>query len=250
MEPIYYLIAIFGGLIAGIINTLAGNGSVITLTILTEIMGLPPNVANGTNRIGIWTQCVSGSYSFYKNGKLDFKRAKIFIIPAVLGAILGVSLAVNISNDQFKDVFRYLMLLLLILVILNPKKWMQESQSDQPLNIWIIAPLFFALGFYGGFIQMGMGIFFLFVMLAVAKYDIIESNAIKVFVIAIYMIVVIAIFQWKGLIDWKIGGIMAIGQTIGGYYTANYASNFPNAKIWAYRFLLVAMAMAIVKMFY
>ncbi len=250
MEISQYLIAILGGLLAGIINTFAGNGSAITLTILTEILGLPPNIANGTNRIGIWTQCVSGSYSFYKNGKLNIKRAKIFVIPTVLGAILGVFVAIHISNDQFKDVFRFLMLLLLIIVIINPKKWMQESKSNRPLNIWIITPLFFALGFYGGFIQMGMGIFFLFVMLSVAKYDIIESNAVKVFVIAIYMVIVIAIFQWKGLIDWKMGGIMAIGQTLGGYFAANYASQYPNAKIWAYRFLIVAMGIAVLKMFF
>ena len=71
-----YAIAIMGALIAGGINTLAGNGSAITLTILTEILGLPPNIANGTNRIGIFTQSAIASLVFYKNKKLNVNRNK------------------------------------------------------------------------------------------------------------------------------------------------------------------------------
>ena len=64
MEWYEYLIAILGGAFAGVINTLAGNGSAITLTILTELIGLPGNLANGTNRVGIFTQSLFGVWAF------------------------------------------------------------------------------------------------------------------------------------------------------------------------------------------
>ena len=216
MEFLPYIIAIIGGAFAGALNTLAGSGSAITLTILTEVLGLSPNMANGTNRIGVFAQTFAGTIAFHKNDKLDLNRSWAYIIPIIIGAIAGVLVAVWVSNEQFKSVFSVLMVLILFVILVKPKRWLQPTDKTHQVNYWIGIPMFLALGFYGGFIQMGMGVFFLVAMVLVAKFGIIESNAIKAFVVAAYTIIVIAIFQWKGLIDWKLGLIMAIGQTIGG----------------------------------
>ena len=249
METNQYVIAMIGGAIAGVINTLAGNGSAITLTILTEVIGLPPNVANGTNRVGIFTQSVAGTYSFYKNGKLNLSRAWRFIIPTIIGAIIGVIVATNVSNEQFRQVFRFLMIAMLFVILVKPKRWLKETNemADHSL-LWVI-PVYLALGFYGGFIQMGMGVFYLASMVLIAQFSIIEGNAVKVFVVAAYTIFVLAIFQYKGLIDWKVGAIMAIGQTTGGYLAAQYASKYPKANVWVYRVLVFVVVLAILKLF-
>ena len=97
-----YFIAIVGAFIAGIINTLAGNGSAITLTILTEVLGLPPNLANGTNRIGIASQCLGSAYVFHKKDSLDLRRSKWIIVLTIIGAVAGVWVATQVSNEQFK----------------------------------------------------------------------------------------------------------------------------------------------------
>ncbi len=249
MEWWQYLIAIIGGALAGVVNTLAGSGSAITLTILTEVLGLPGNVANGTNRVGILTQSWAGSIAFYQNGKLDVTKSWAYITPTIIGAVAGVFAAVYVSNEQFKIVFKVLMVLMLFVILIKPKRWLRESDFNKKPNLVIAIPIFLALGFYGGFIQMGMGIFFLASMVLIARYSIIDSNAVKSFVVAIYTILVIAIFQYKGLIDWKIGGILAIGQTAGGWYSAQFASKFPSADIWAYRLLVVIVIYAILKLF-
>ena len=249
MELSHYIIAILGGTFAGVINTLAGNGSAITLTILTEILNLPPNLANGTNRVGVLTQSAAGTYGFYKNGKLDVQKSWAYIIPTIIGAIAGVIIAVYVSNEQFKRVFSFMMVAMLFVILINPKRWLQKTDLNKKINYWWVIPLFLAIGFYGGFIQMGMGIFFLAAMVLGARYNIIDSNAVKSFVVAIYTIVVIAIFQWKGLIDWKFGLILAIGQTVGGYWAANFASQYKKADLWAYRLLVVIVILAIIKIF-
>ena len=87
-------------------------------------------------------------------------------------------------------------------------------------------------------------------MVLFARYDIIESNAVKLLVVALYTIPVIAIFQYKGLINWHVGLVMAIGQTAGGWLTAHYASTYKNANIWAYRLLVIVVIMAIAKLFF
>jgi len=242
-------ISIVGGLLAGIINTLAGNGSAITLTILTELLGLPSNTANGTNRIGILMQGVTANYAFIKNGKLDFTKSKSMIIWMTIGAVIGVYVAINISNAQFKEVFKYLLIVLFFVVLIKPKKWMSEVSDYRHFPMWITIPLFLALGFYGGFIQMGMGVLFLAVTVLLFGYNLIESNAIKNFVVFLYHIIVVLIFHYQGLIDWKIGGTIGIGQMTGGYLAAQYASTFPNAQVWAYRLLVVVMILAILSVF-
>ncbi len=250
MEWYYYVIAIAGGAIAGAINTLAGNGSAITLSILTEVIGLPGNMANGTNRIGVLTQSTAGSWAFHRHGKLDFSRSKLNIILTVAGAILGVWLAINVSNEQFLFVFKYLMLGMFLVLLVNPKRWLAETEKSPKINLFLAIPLYLLLGFYGGFIQMGMGIFYLAVMVMVAKYSIIAGNALKSFVVAVYTLIVLAIFQWKGLVQWDIGLILAIGQTAGGWYTAKFASLYPQANKVAYWLLMIIVVLVLVRLFF
>ncbi len=249
LELYHYIIAITGGALAGCINTLAGNGSAITLTILTEILGLPGNMANGTNRVGVLTQSSAATYAFYKNGRLDWHRSRFYIILTGIGAIAGVLVAVWIDDDDFKSVFKYLMIVMLFVVLVKPKRWLRETDVSNPPGLAFVIPAFLFLGFYGGFIQMGMGVIFLAVMVLGVKWSLIDSNVIKSFIVAIYTAVVIAIFQYKGLIDWRIGAILAIGQTAGGWFTANFASKYEKANLWAYRLLVFVMILAVIKLF-
>jgi uncharacterized membrane protein YfcA len=244
-----YIIAIIGALIAGGINTLAGNGSAITLTILTEILGLPPNMANGTNRIGIFTQSAITSVVFKKSGKLKLEPNKKYILTIVLGAIAGGALAINVSNEEFKSVFKFMMVFMLVAILIKPKRWLRPTDENFKPKWYFYIPVLFALGFYGGFIQMGMGVFFLIIMVLGIRVNIIESNAIKGFVIAVYTFLLILLFHFQGMIDWKLGGIMAVGQTLGGYLTAKFASQYKKADQIAYYVLIVVMILAIAKLF-
>jgi len=250
MDTLSYIIAIAGGFLAGIVNTLAGNGSAITLSIFTELFGLPGNIANGTNRVGILFQSTTSSYGFIKNGRVsNIPYTWLFILVATIGAIVGVFLALSVTNEQFMMVFRYLLLITLLVVLVNPKRWLIKTDIDKIPNLWIAIPCFLGLGFYGGFIQMGMGVFFLVVTVLIMKINIIDANALKTFIVALYTIIVVYIFHRNGLINWKLGLTVAIGQSIGGYLTADISSRYPDADRWAYRLLIVVIIVAIVSAF-
>lgn len=248
LSLIEYTLAMTGSFVAGAINTLAGNGSVITLSILTDLIGLPANVANGTNRVGVLLQAAGSGKGFAKNKVTDLSKSKHIIFLTIIGAIVGVLVATQVSNDQFMFVFKYLMIIMLLVILVKPERWLQDSDVIT-LPVWLSTPVFLALGFYGGFIQMGMGIFFLAVLVLLSKYSMMEANAIKTIVIFIYTIVVLAIFAWKGLVNWEVGIIMAIGQTLGGYLTAAYATKLPNINTWAYRLLVLIILFAILTQF-
>ncbi|MBM3421054.1 MAG: sulfite exporter TauE/SafE family protein, partial [Bacteroidetes bacterium] len=96
MEWYIYLILVLAGIIAGFVNTLAGSGSLLTLPLLMFI-GLPPTVANATNRIGVLVQSAVSSASFRHQKTFRFRESVWFVVPSVLGSILGAGIAANFN---------------------------------------------------------------------------------------------------------------------------------------------------------
>ena len=250
MEIEYYIVAFFGGLFAGGLNSLAGNGSAITLTILTEIIGVPGNIANGTNRVGVFAQGIASTIGFLNKQSFNHKRDILPLLLLFIGAIGGFLLALNISNENFIKVFRYLMIALFFSLFIRPSQWLRKESETSLLPRWGQYIVFLLVGAYGGFIQMGMGILFLVVTVLGIKYSIMDANLLKSITISLYTIFGIALFSYYGFIHWEIGLIMAVGQFVGGYFTARKASGNPRARIWAYRLLIISMLLALVKMFF
>ena len=233
----------------GILNTLAGFGSIISLAVYMDVLNIPGHLANATNRVNILASSNIAAFTFYKNGKLKISGDVSFIIATLLGAILGAVMASYVNDDQFRVAFKYLLIPILLLLISNPKKFMYVDENEKSASAWIILPLLFIIGIYAGFIQAGFGILFLMIMVMLGRYNLIRSNALKIAVVAIYTFFVVAWFWWKGMIQWVPGLTMAIGQSVGGYITAKYLSNFENANKVAYWFLILILVLVIIKNF-
>src|SRR5690625_946880 len=111
------------GVLVGFINLVSAGGSLITLPTLI-FLGLPPTVANGTNRIGILIQNFLGMYQFYKKGLINWKLNFILAIPAVIGSIIGAQYAIELSDDAFNNV-----LAIVMIVLLRSEEHTSELQS-------------------------------------------------------------------------------------------------------------------------
>lgn len=205
------LLCIVAGLSAGIINTLAGSGSIITLSLLS-FLGLPANIANGTNRIGLLFQSSASSFKFYKQGELSLRNRIVLLIVTVLGSILGVVTASKLSASNFENILGGIFVLLFFIVLFKPQKYLRNSSI---LGKYL--PLIFGfIGFYAGFIQAGAGVFMLAIMHSVWGKPLTELNPLKVFIILLVNIVALIGFAWAGQIDWQFGFALAAGQLIGG----------------------------------
>jgi uncharacterized membrane protein YfcA len=245
-----YPIAILGGFVAGFINTLAGNGSAITLTILMEFMGLPPNVANASNRVGIFGQSLVSTRIFHKNDKINWRESLPFIIAVFLGAMCGLYLALTVDNSSFRKVYGGLMVLLLFVILFKPSRWINPPKNKRKIPAVLLFIGFFLLGIYGGFIQMGMGIIFLAFSVLIAKFDLLRANALKIICVGAYTGVVLLIFALQGWVNWWAGGLLAIGQMLGALVTAKFASQHPKANVIAHRVLVIVVVAAIVKFYF
>ena len=248
-EILYYFIIILGGLTAGVINTLSGNGSVITLAILTEIVGLPANVANGTNRIGVLLQSGTSYLGLKRNIPFRIQDNYSVILYILLGAVLGGITASIIDNASFNLVYKTMIFVMLFTIIAKPDRWLKKQDTvslikSKPLKIM----LYILLGFYGGFIQMGMGILFLAVMVLLDGKAMMSSNILKAFIIFVFTTVVLAIFAYRGLVDWQAGAILALAQAAGGWIGGNYISRSEKANLIAYYVLVTMVSLVALKM--
>jgi len=238
------LIALAGSFLAGAINTLAGNGSIITLSILTDTLGIPANLANATNRVGIFFQSAASAGGFIKHKSYQLTKSLPVLWATIAGALAGVLTAIWISAELFQSVFRYLMLFMLVVIMVHPERWIREGEKRN-IPLYIRIPVFFTLGFYGGFIQMGMGIFFLAVLVLYSGYSLMEANVVKTWVILLYTFVVLLLFAWNQMVDWTAGGLMAVGQMAGGYLTARFAPSIPRINTYAYYLLVCIVILSV-----
>jgi len=235
------------GIFVGFVNTLSGSGSLLTLPFLISL-GLPANVANGTNRIAILLQNVVGVASFKKQKVFEFKEAVWLTIPAIIGAVVGASVAVKISDALMEKIIAGILVFMFLLLIFKPNIWLKEQAKDlktKPTFVQFIV-LFF-IGIYGGFIQAGVGLFLLAGLVLGAGFDLVKANAVKGFIILLYTVFALSIFIYNDSVDYKIGLILAGGNMLGAFIASRFAVD------WGPKFvryvLLVVLFLASLKLF-
>ena len=249
-EGLDLLALVAGGFAAGLINTIAGNGSAITLPLLMWV-GLDPNTANATNRVGAIFQTVSAMGSLPKSARTKYliKESYFIIPPMVIGSVIGSLLAVDIPEDLMRIAIGVLMIVLLATMLLNPKKWLIQTDSSKRKKTPTIWLSFLVLGLYGGFIQMGFGIFFLSITVLMAKYALRDGNIMKLFIALIMTIPSFAIFAFSGSIEWKYGLSLAVGTTLGARLGSRKIIAHPKANTITRYVLITVILVAIYKMF-
>ena len=241
----------FAGIVAGVINTLAGSGSLITLPIFMFLCGLPATVANGTNRIGVLFQSGVGLYGFHKSGSVDYKDSAWIVAPAIVGAMIGSWLAAKMTAQDMAYVIGGLMVFMLVVLLVNPKRWIQESDSEARNNKSVFSIVsYFAIGIYGGFIQAGVGIFLLAAVVLISRYSLREGNGIKLLVVLAYAIPTLIIFFMNDQVHIGYGIAMAVFQSIGAVLGVKFATKVPNANVWIHRLLILILVVSATKIFF
>lgn len=245
-----YLLAIVAGVLAGIINTLAGSGSLVTLPLLI-FMGLPANVANGTNRVGVLFQNIVGITTFRRGGALPIDKQLVWLLaPSIAGAVVGALIAVDLNERVLNLSIGVVMVIMLFVILSNPKSWLRErSEAIDKRPSALTLTIFFLLGIYAGFIQAGVGVFLLSALVLGAGYNLKGANAIKLIVVLVATVAAIPVFMANGQINWGIGLVLAAGQSLGAWLAARFATRYENANLWVRRLLIAVVVVSIVRLF-
>jgi uncharacterized membrane protein YfcA len=217
------VLLVAGGLVAGVVNTLAGGGSLLTVPLLI-MLGLPGTLANGTNRVGVLVSNLTSSWQFRNDGVAGLSDAVPVLVPAVAGSLVGAYGIAQLSDAAFERVFGVVMILVLIATLRKPASPVAAppGQSARRWSLPVTLSVFFAIGLYGGAIQAGVGIV-LVLALSHAGYDLVRASSIKVILIAALTLIAVPVFALAGQIDWVFGAALGAGFAIGGVVGARLA---------------------------
>jgi uncharacterized membrane protein YfcA len=244
MEWYMYLAVIAAGLFAGFVNTLAGSGSLITLPLLM-FLGLPANIANGTNRIGVLVQSAISSWSFRQQKLFSVRETIWMAIPAVAGSIVGSLIAVRINERIMELLIAGLLIFMFFVILYKPEKWLREQAvAISTRQRWLVTAVLFFIGIYGGFIQAGVGIFLLSTLVLGAGLGLTKANAHKVLIVTALTGVALVIFILSGQVRFMYGIILAIGQGAGGWIASRVAVSW-GPKVVRIILLVTVMASAL-----
>ncbi len=218
MSALEIALLLGGGLTAGVVNTLAGGGSLLTVPLLV-LVGLPGTLANGTNRVGVLLQNAAATWRFRAEGVSGIADALPVLVPVVVGSVVGATAISQVSDEVFTRAFGVVMLLLLVPTLRGAGAGPRPSRRLPP---WLRATLFFALGLYGGAFQAGVGLL-LALLLSVAGEDLVRAASIKVVVILVLTAVAIPVFVLAGQVAWGPALLLGAGFAAGGELGARLA---------------------------
>ena len=241
------IILLICGVIAGFINTVAGGGSLLTLPILI-FMGLPSNIANGTNRIAIFMQNIFSISGYKSRGVSDFKYSSWLSVSALIGSIIGAKIAININEDIFNKILSVVIIIVVLSIIYNKKPFNINSENISIEKKIISVIMFFFIGIYGGFIHAGVGFLILSILSNYNGIQLSKANSIKVFVVFVYTFFALIVFIMENKINWILGINLGIGNSIGGWIASRWSYNKPDKIIKI--FIIISSAIMAIKLWY
>jgi uncharacterized membrane protein YfcA len=231
------------GFTTGVINTLAGAGSAITIAALM-LSGMPASVANATLRVALLFQNIVGTISYKQQKVFTWKEGLRFAIPATLGAVLGSIFAVNINDKLFERILGIVLILLFFTML--SKTWTEGKVKKLTSRNKIIEfIIFFGIGAYGGFIQVGVGFMIIAACVLNGGLNLVKANAIKLFIVLCYTCISLAVFIFSDLIDWRVGLTLAVGNMTGAIIVSRLAVSW-GPKVMRY-IVLVILAITSIK---
>jgi hypothetical protein len=210
------------GIIGGFVNVMAGGGSLITVPVMV-FMGLPGPVANGTNRIAILAQNLSAIVAFARRGFRDFRLSLTLAACAIPGAVAGALIGSQLQGVWFNRALALIMVG--VMLVMHFDRGATERPEDyQPTRKQLLRGHFLMVGagFWGGFIQLGVGFILMPILNRAMGLDLVRTNMHKVFIIAVYTVVALAVFASQVELMWAVGLALALGNAIGGYLGAHF----------------------------
>jgi len=209
------------GAVTGFLNVMAGGGSMLSVPIMI-FLGVPGTVANATNRIAILPQNLSAVWAFYRKGFANFRLSLSLAACTIPGTLIGAYLATRVPNNQFNTLLAIIMLLVLAVMALPETASVEDNRPPSRNRLITGHALMGLIGFWGGFIHIGVGFLLMPVLNRVLLLDLITTNSHKVFIVLCYTTVALCVFSSQLELLWKYGLALALGTTIGGWLAANF----------------------------
>jgi len=248
MELITVIILFIGGLFSGIINTIVGGGSLISVPLLIT-SGLPAHLAIGTNRFAMVFNTGVGAIDYHRKVKYKIKLALFLTVFASIGSYLGANIVLQIDEKILKYIIGILMLIMGGIIFYKKKLGLEERKINlTKRNYILITILSFLLGIYGGFYGAGISTMFTFAFALFLGISLIKSAGITMFIVSILSIIAVSVFLINMKIDFLFGIILAISFIAGAKIGVRLALKAGN--VWIRRLFMFLVVISSIRLLF
>lgn len=230
------LFLIGAGFLAGFIDAIVGGGGLISLPSLLA-MGLPPNIALGSNKlIGIST-AIAGSGKYIHSKSVKWEGMKFAIPCSFVGGIIGVFMASRFSNEVLKHIIFYLLIAIVVFLLINKKFGLMEKKKAWSFSM--LPAIALVIGTYDGFFGPGTGTFLVIAFVHCFGYAFLPASATG-------RILNLTSNLSSAILFWAIGWVnfwfvlpAMIAAFVGGLLGATYAVKYGSKGIRTVLFIVV-----------
>ncbi len=242
MHFLQYLVLFGAAALAGMINSVAGGGTLVTFPALLS-MGINPLIANVTSTVALCPGQL-GSLWGYRNEVGQSRNVIIrLLIPSLLGGFLGGYLLLHTNPQTFAYLIPFLILAATLLFLAQEpvSRWLKKRTGDKaavseegtiaPQNLLVVLLFQFGIGIYGGYFGAGIGILMLAALGILGLTDIHRMNGLKSINGFAINIVASVMFLMRGMVDLRLAALMAVGAILGGYFGAGTAKRIGQKNV-------------------
>ncbi|HKR50368.1 MAG TPA: sulfite exporter TauE/SafE family protein [Pseudonocardiaceae bacterium] len=228
MPAVDLALLIIAGVVSGMVNALAGGGSLLLFPALLAA-GYPPLAANVTNSI---IQCAgSAGLALGSRRELRGQRSRVLSTTgvAVAGSLAGSLLLLMLPAQVFDTVVPALVALASVLLGVQPwlSRWIGEPEPDAPDRHAVLLPAVFLAAIYGGYFGGALGVILIAVLALTAHDDLRRLNAVKGVLSLIISTVSLVVFAIGAPVDWPVVALLSPVNLVGGFLGAKLAGRVP-----------------------
>jgi len=245
-EIILLLLVSLIGLVTGFFDSIIGAGGLISVPSLV-FLGLPPQIAIATDRLGTIGQTFTALIKFWKAKKIVWRYVPILAVISLAGSLIGANILLNVDQKILESVVGVLILILLPLIFLKKDLGVKQAKPSRSKNI-VGLLIYFAIMIFAGFFGQGTGpmIFYaLTFFLGLTMIEVLGTGIIPWFVLSISSVI---IFALNGIIDYKIGIVLFITMSIGSYIGAHVA--IKKGDLWVKRLFVLFVIISGIKLLF
>lgn len=242
------LLLLGSGLVAGLVNSIAGGGAIVVYPLLLSL-GISPIVANATMSVMIWPGALSSAYGYRRDLAAISKKFYLLLIPTSIGGLIGAFLLKRTPLRTFELIVPWLFICGVLLLALQPtihKKLYSRTTTDSSKRglamLATVSILVLILAIYGGYFGIGFGIVMLALLGLTELTDLRQMNGLKNLAAIIVNIIGMIYFTMSGLVNWRLVPLVALGCIAGGYIGSIHSARLPAKVI---RGIIIAIGIVI-----
>jgi uncharacterized membrane protein YfcA len=245
-SPSNLILLVLSALAAGVVNSVAGGGTLLTFPALTAVMSKV--LANGTSTVALLPGSLAGAWGYRRELRAVGRWPLLLVVPSLAGGLIGTKLVTQLPPSYFEFAVPWLILTATLLFLLQttlvklalrfrPNQLTDPSRRSAVAYAGLMVAQFL-IAIYGGYFGAGIGILMLSSLGFMGLGDIHEMNAVKTVLAACMNAMSVIVFAQDGMVDWPLAGIMAAAAIVGGYLGAHFGRRLPRALV---RWMVIAI---------